>query len=335
MSTNRSDWEKVSTRQIALEQLSNSAAPLLLDRLHANYGLYDKVQPSLAARAGWLGQFLPKPAFTTAAEATLARREAAALLGRPEFWETGDASSQPTELDLTLFKALWDDDDHVRSWAIGALRHRGRIRNPAFMDRLIQLLDDPAGRVNREAATALVTFGTNAVSAVPKLAANLLKDDSRLQEASANALASIGPQALPAVYDLRQLLSNHEPSVRLAAARALWLIAREDEATMPVFIEALSSRDGDVQLVASAILEKMGPRASNAIPALISGLSDEEARVRLACSNALLQISPQALANAPPRAPVAASHFTDSTTFDFSRSISTNHKTYITYGPLY
>ncbi len=334
--SNRADWEKVYARQTALEQLSNSVAPLLLDRLHANYGLYDKLQPSVASHAGWLGQFLPKPAFTTAAEATLARREAAALLGRPEFWEAGDASSQPTELDLTLFKALWDDDDHVRLWALAALRHRGRIRNPAFMNRLIQLLDDPVDRVKREAAAGLVAFGTNAVAAVPKLAANLQKNDARLREASANALASIGPQALPAVYDLRQLLSAHDLSVRLAASRALWLIAQEDDATMPVFVQALGSRDGDVQLVAVATLEKMGPRASNAIPALIVGLSDEEARVRLACSNALRQISPRRRSRArPPQAPIAPSHFTESTAFDFTRSISTNHHTYIMSGPFY
>ncbi len=178
-----------------------------------------------------------------------------------------------------IFAAVEDEDEDIRSQALGWLTSIGRDNNPeaerAISVVLQALQSDPSPIVRVAAVYAARDIGR-------------INKDER------------------AISALVQALGDTEPRVRATAAMCIGDVARSAFATeekpisaIPALIETLQDSDSYVRYCATNALGAFGPDAIEAVPALISLLGDESQMVRMAAIDALEEIGPGAVEAVP------------------------------------
>jgi hypothetical protein len=105
-----------------------------------------------------------------------------------------------------------------------------RLKDPALIPEIKQLLADRDGLVVAQAARVLSTYGAEASSAVPELVRALSAKDNAAKEWAASALGSIAAEPELVVPALAQLLDG--PSSELVATAAAALSAYGPQAAM-------------------------------------------------------------------------------------------------------
>jgi HEAT repeat protein len=197
------------------------------------------------------------------------RAAAITALGR-----LGDASRNR----ILLARAFLDEDPLPRAAAVMAA---GLLEDadPASVDAMLPLLDDPNDRVKVEAARVLSLLAGSDERVVDGLRRQLLEDDSlEVQAAAALALGKTGPDAIAAGEALAQAARTGSAEVREQAMRALAMI-RPAEAAV-AFAAGLRDASEDVRILASAGLLNAQTVPDEVVPALVEALSDPEDRVR-------------------------------------------------------
>lgn len=148
------------------------------------------------------------------------------------------------------------------------VRHRfahvlGKLAEPATVDALAALLDDPDERVVDKAVQALGMVGGGAAAAA--LLAHLR--DARRHDGTVRALAEVGE---PAVPGLLEALGSTSPRTRARAAEALGYMGVGS--AVPMLATALQDPDEHVRLDALLALGQLrGPEAEAAIAAVTTG----------------------------------------------------------------
>lgn len=202
------------------------------------------------------------------------RRRAALALGETSSRLTDAAHAGERGRVLNgLLTTLNDPDPFVRKAAATSVlmfpRDAVTAEQASAAPALAAALADTERSVRKVAAGSLATLGANAAEAVPALTAALKDEDDFVREQAAGTLGKIGPPAKTAVPSLIHALNNDEVSyVREHAAKALGLIG------------------GDA----------IGPRLPEAVQALIGGLKAPERGVRKDSARALGQLGPAARA---------------------------------------
>lgn len=183
--------------------------------------------------------------------------------------EAGQAAPELVRI-LENNRAGWG----IRQAAASAL---GRTRGPGALEALEEaLLDDSVEAVRFAAASALGTFGGEAV---PPLTKALISPDRGVRKQAALALSALGKEAEPALPDLTNALLDQDAFVRAGVADALVGLGGT---AVPALVNALE-RD-DLRIPALLVLEKIGPAAKEAVPALARLLKQP---YQLACIEAV------------------------------------------------
>jgi hypothetical protein len=200
----------------------------------------------------------------------------------------GNIHSDPATTVPALVAALGDQDADVRKRAAGALtmnancegytaRDLGSI-GPSVVSALAAALRDRDDGVREAARRTLVTYGSDAGTALPTLVELLNDRETRIP--ATNVIAAIGPDAQPAVEALTVMLKDDDIGAQLAAAAALARIGANLSQALPVAARLLSHEQWDVRFEAAVVVGQFGSAAQQAIPRLAISLNDREEDVR-------------------------------------------------------
>ncbi len=182
----------------------------------------------------------------------------------------------------SLLHALKDRNEIIRRLACGTLADLDAY---TARSRLVEMLEDPEGRVRIAAARALISLdgepepiirvlikeistpkgdfaeyaaetlallGPEAASAAKTVGELLVKAPPFGQRHLIDTLASIGPAAKPALPALKKVMLDN-PESRTAAALAMWTIAEDKDALSALRDEMNSTRDTSAVLAATAV----------------------------------------------------------------------------------
>jgi HEAT repeat protein len=199
----------------------------------------------------------------------------------------GDGPGDPDAVPA-LAKALTHDDARIRMEAAEDL---GLIGRPAAaaLPALLQLAEkDPDPLIRLEAAKAVATIDPKNEAAIGRLVEALQDEAGKIRKRAAECLGDLGPGARAAVAALVKVARDSDPTVAWAAIDALGQIGPEAESAVPTLVEALT--EGSTRGAAVDALGQIGPKAQAAIPALEKVLRGEDVSVRWAAASALVRI---------------------------------------------
>jgi HEAT repeat protein len=237
--------------------------------------------------------------------------------GRPlSYWammtQDQDLDSQPSDQAIEAIEAV-------------------RAIGPAAIPYLLKWIQPPwsDSRLPDGAVQSFKALGSQAASAIPKLAAILNQraasiDDESSKSSAAEALAYLGPEAIPVllaaatnlhgqhiqweiIEDLGRFGTNgvaaipaliewsrdKDEWVRLGAINALGEINLQPEAVIPVLLAALKDLDALVRRDAAEALGNFGKDAKAAVPALIKALDDPDWQAQTGAIGGLGKIGEQ------------------------------------------
>ncbi len=188
-----------------------------------------------------------------------------------------------------LQKALHDDSDKARMYALLALRSLGNLAASAA-PRLRQLLQDRLWYIRKIAATTFASIGETARIAIPDLLDCLQDDTWDVRQEAAAALLGLRPLSI--IPQLLRLLSDHRPHVRRIALQLFLQIQTTPSSEQ--IKRLLTLLEDPSEMVREALRERLAhlPR-----PPLASLLRAAQSRLRLTAAEALLslaQIGPKA-----------------------------------------
>ena len=186
---------------------------------------------------------------------------------------TDDAALAP------LVAALETRRFNVAEWAAAAL---GRLGNPAAVDALVRVLDEPRGSLLMHAREALLLIGA---PAVPALISALTAAGAQARQNAALILGRM--RAAEAVGPVLQATGSHDVGVKAAAAEALGRIGYRS--ALPSLISLLKDRNWTVRKNAAEALGTMRDLA--ALEALLAAAADADDDVRAAVAEALCALS--------------------------------------------
>ena len=192
-----------------------------------------------------------------------------------------------------LVSALKSKAAAVRSQAVVALGHTGRLALPALMKHVDAYASD--GDSAWQAAAALEIMGRQAGPAVAVLVKALRAKNEQVIVHAAGALGAIGAEAGPAVPELKRLLAQKSASIRTHVASALGDLGPAAADAVDDLAKALEDRDAGVRRESAQALGKIGPAAKSAVPALIKALADEKNSVTMHVAWALGRIGAAAV----------------------------------------
>lgn len=205
----------------------------------------------------------------------------------PRIWPTPPA---PLEALLPL---LDSEDAHVRLSAVRALVSYGTAaRNAA--PRLVQLLSDPDRRIHPSAAHALgvVSPREHGALAVTVMLAQQRTNNSWTGDHAHQLYGALGPLAREAAPSLTAVLRERPRRQATGpVAFALWRI--QGQASPEIVEELASGLDTPIQRfqrMSLVALKEIGPPASNAVPALRRMLSSRFATLQQEAREALQAI---------------------------------------------
>ena len=197
----------------------------------------------------------------------------------------GEGAHQVDEVEKehmeSVKRALAYGDVEAR-W--NAIRAAGELGD-AFIEPLIQALDDEHWIVRRGAGETLAKIG---LPAVPPLIEMLGNDDESVRREITRACAAIGE---PATDSLIRALSRDNPLVRQGAAEILGEM--QVKAAVAPLIETLKDREPAVRREAASALRMLG--SADATDPLVGLLGDESGYVRIAAAEALCSLGDRAI----------------------------------------
>jgi HEAT repeat protein len=220
-----------------------------------------------------------------------------------------------------LFKALDDEDPHVRAAALIALvgarapldqlqSHLDKaFKDPSpiiraaaveaavrlgdegkdFRPRVISALKDPDETVRKAVTTHL---GAAFADALPQLTA--LLDDRSQRSGAIEALGRIGPASKPAVAPLVKLLGSSSKDDRLRILTSLGQIGASASEALPAIAEARKDSDAAIRIAAYQATAAVESKKSERVAALLPGLDDSDLAVRQAVAETLGKLGDQA-----------------------------------------
>jgi len=214
------------------------------------------------------------------------------------------------ELDAIL-KALEQDSERSRSWALGEIERLGD-KAVVAVPKLITLLEDRElelafqvadtlgvlGPAAREAAPALVrvargndtdlrqsaleALGRLQVAETLSVLAEAVKDKNwKVRESAVIGLAGFGMDGLP------WLIEGLGGNACAPALRAAEVIQQLGAAAAPQLIQALEHPDKGVRTMSIALIGEIQPRQTQAVPEILPHLRDEHILVRYAAVETL------------------------------------------------
>ncbi len=189
-------------------------------------------------------------------------------------FETGRKLS-PAERRVQVQAGMRHASTEVRRVAVHSLAHSDLA--DGLVEDTIAALDDSDAEVREWAATVLGPRGKLAVSAVPKLIAQLQRDPTKqCRETAARALGRIGkviPDDRRAIPALEQAGAQDSDSVtRVVALGALALITPTDTARVDAVSKYLTHDDALTRMKAAHALGYLGDRSTAAAPAIARAL---------------------------------------------------------------
>ena len=137
--------------------------------------------------------------------------------------QVADIRPIPKEAIPKMIGMLEDDDEYVKTAAIGALGHWGAVVAKDSVPPLLEILaKDKNPEMRSAAAKAIADIGPAAKSAIPALLKTLLEDKVPAVRADAcDGLSRMGTLAKEAIPALNAALKDADGFVRGAAWRAL------------------------------------------------------------------------------------------------------------------
>jgi HEAT repeat protein len=201
-----------------------------------------------------------------------------------------------------LGKLLQDEDDNVRSNAVGALGRAGWV-SKAAVPLLIEAIKDKEVRVRVEAMTALGSVGPGAKDAVPVLMA-ALRDPGRasaddVRKAAMSALARIGPAARAAIPMMIEIAKEKGGEERWSMLLDVCAFGPDAKDVVPLLLEMLKDKDRRARSEALYLLTNLGPAAEPAIPAFIEALRGDDDDLCMMAMHGLRRLGPTAKAAIP------------------------------------
>lgn len=191
--------------------------------------------------------------------------------------------------------AARSQDPARRQAAAFALGKMGATAETAA--RLVELLDDPDGGVQENAALALAAWGPVAPeAAIPSLRGLLDQSAAAaVRRAALLALGEMGPAAIAALPAVQRRLRDPEPTVRQAALRAAVALSLHRPESLLAEVRArLRDEDALVRHAAARAVAELGPWARPLVADLLERLDDVEMPVRWAALHALASLGPAA-----------------------------------------
>lgn len=218
------------------------------------------------------------------------RRDAAALLETFLKDKAAAATLKSPELIHALATALKDSDIYVRRSAANTLVSFGRDALPALPEILKRLADTGDSQARVTAAGIIESLNVPIPDAIPPLIEMLQDKYAGTRVAAARALAKQGPG--PALDGAVALLKATRDEVRTSAATAVGLFGPAAEPSLLPLLK--SEKIEDVSVALSALSSMGGPRAE-AVPAVIAALKHSKNLVRSQASTALAKSGVHAL----------------------------------------
>jgi HEAT repeat protein len=125
---------------------------------------------------------------------------------------------------LPLLRALTDESEEVREWAVAALETMGPPP-PSTVRALAAMVADVCPDIGYWAATLLGRLADQATPAIPVLARTVCGGvDLAVRQRAAWALGQIGPAAAEALPALQQAAAGDDPRLARLAQQAIDLI---------------------------------------------------------------------------------------------------------------
>jgi HEAT repeat protein len=180
-----------------------------------------------------------------------------------------------------LEKALQDENEHVRRWAIEALGELGSDAEAAVASLAVQLRI-PENLHHAAICTALGKIGP---AAIPVLMAALNTKNESEQRSIAEGLRLIGKPALPALE--KELLTGKHPKL---AAETMARLGVDAAAALPSLLRALATKDNELRKIILETIAGLGARAEPAMPALVKLLDHDDESDRIRAARALVSI---------------------------------------------
>jgi HEAT repeat protein len=204
-------------------------------------------------------------------------------LGSSAATAVGELGDEETVKKLLPFLKNRDPEVRIRSIsALGTIRYRN-IKNQEAVQCLIEMLNDRAAEVRKEAAFTLRFFDEpeeTALTEQPLI--NALGDsDHEVQKAAISPLKHI--KSKKAVPSLEKLLEDKNQNLKITAINALGEIG--DPESLDSLSSLLRDKDWPVRRELASSLTEIG--GSKAVDSLIFLLGDENYRVRQNAANGL------------------------------------------------
>ncbi len=179
-----------------------------------------------------------------------------------------------------VLMALKDNDDWIRENAAEAL---GRFGLPS-VDGLVAALADKTGRVRMHAMESLGKISRSHAlpdSVLPAVTLGLDDDDDAVPAHAARVLMSMGTRAQPALPKLLNRLQDRSDYVRKACLDAIQKISLDADGVEPALAKALDNPYPEVRAAMAELLRRRGAKAQGTQQSLLLALQDKESVVRI------------------------------------------------------
>lgn len=207
----------------------------------------------------------------------------------------GAVPSRPDASIAPLMKLITDNDSTVRETAAQGL---AKLDNPAAVDQLIVMLDDPNETTRQYAVEALSQYYSNKAQAVPKLTAMLQENSPLIRQAVARSLRYMREDAKSALPELIKAAKNEkDPAAFRAEIETIADLSSEAE-TLPLLKESMSSSRVEIRLETCSILSYYY-RVPGTTDPLITGLSDKDDSVREQAATSLATLESMSKISSP------------------------------------
>jgi HEAT repeat protein len=199
---------------------------------------------------------------------------------------------QTLAVSLELTKYLKDQDQNVRSWAVGTL---GKIGNQDIRISLalVETLKDHDEYVRSGAAFALGAINNQDIRISLALVEGLKDQDQNVRSYAVNTLAKIGNQDIRIILALMEMLKHQYYYVRSNAAWALGNTGNTDISISLALVDACKDYFPDVRGSAAWALGKLGNQDIRISLALVELLKDVDLPIREQAVKALGEIRNQ------------------------------------------
>ena len=224
-----------------------------------------------------LTKFTKDPDPVTQLDATVAMAEMGKM----------DASTVPQ-----LMKALGSDKETTTRSAIKALRQYANEKPQEVMPGLLENLDKKQEPAAINSLRVLRGMKTQAVEALPRIAALFPSATSRNKREVLDALIAIDATGNFAIPTLQKALKDPSPNDRREALLGLMRFRPKASLFLDSMIEAMKDNDLENRLLAMNIIRGLGKQATKALPAVAALTEDKDPQVRTVAINCLAGFGP-------------------------------------------